>query len=47
MDNKTAFGLALVIVGIFIADAIWFGGSLPVFLGKLIADISDWLAVWR
>ena len=47
MDNKTALGLAIVTVGIFVADAIWFGGRLPVFLGKLIADISEWLAIWR
>ena len=47
MTNKIAIGLALVIAAVFAADALAFGGSLPVVLGKKLSDFIIWLAFWR
>lgn len=47
MDNRTAFFLALVIVGFFVADHFYFEWGLPVILGKLLANLSEWMAFWR
>ncbi len=47
MTDKIALGLALVILGIFVADRIWFGGGLPVFLGKELFRFSEYIAFWR
>ena len=47
MTNKIAIGLALVILGTFAADQIWFGGTMPVFLGKKFLALSEYIAFWR
>ncbi len=47
MTNKIAFYLAALILAVFIADQIWFGGTLPVFLGKKLVDLSEYIAFWR
>ena len=47
MTNKIALGLALIILGVFAADQIWFGGVLPVFLGKKFLILSEYIAFWR
>ena len=47
MDNKTAFWLALAILLLFAADYLFFGWGLPLAVGKLIAQLSEWLAFWR
>jgi len=47
VTNKIAIGLALVILGVFVADQIWFGGEMPVFLGKKFLTLSEYIAFWR
>lgn len=47
MTNKIALGLALLIVGFFAADQLWFGGTMPVFLGKKLMNLTEYLAFWR
>jgi len=47
MDNGSALFLALAVVAVFVADATYFEWGLPVILGKLVADISNWIAFWR
>ncbi|WP_167620148.1 hypothetical protein [Paracoccus ravus] len=47
MTNGIALGLGLVILGVFAADALFAGGSLPVFLGKEFAALVEYLSFWR
>ncbi|GKY87964.1 glyceraldehyde-3-phosphate dehydrogenase [Sinisalibacter aestuarii] len=47
MTNKLAVILAFLVIGVFVADAFAFGGTLPVFLGKKMFVFLDWLAFWR
>ena len=47
MTNKIAIGLGLLILTAFGADQIWFGGILPVFLGKKFFALSEYIAFWR
>ena len=47
MNNKTAIGLGLIIIGVLVADRIWFGGTLPVFLGRKLITLSEYIAFWR
>lgn len=47
MTNKLAIGLAIVIAGVFAVDALAYDGTLPVFLGRKLYELLDWLAFWR
>ena len=47
MTMKIAIGLALIFAAVFAVDAMAFGGTLPVVLGKKIFVFLDWLAFWR
>lgn len=47
MNNQTALAIAIVIISIFIADAVFFDWDLPVILGKLLARVTEWMAFWR
>ncbi|MCB1358535.1 MAG: hypothetical protein KDK53_19260 [Maritimibacter sp.] len=47
MTNRIAIGLALVVVGAFAVDALAFGGTLPVFLGRKGLEFIEWIAFWR
>ncbi|WP_187392946.1 hypothetical protein [Maritimibacter fusiformis] len=47
MTNRIALGLALIIIAVFALDAFAFGGGLPVFLGRKLYALLDWLAFWR
>ncbi|MCI2398812.1 hypothetical protein [Aliiroseovarius subalbicans] len=47
MTNKIAIVLALIIIAVFLADRVLFGGGLPVFLGRKIVDLSEYIAFWR
>ncbi len=47
MTNKIALVLALLIIAFFIADYVLFGGGTPVFLGKKIIGLSEYIAFWR
>jgi hypothetical protein len=47
MTNKIALGLAVLILGGFAVDYLFFGGGSPVFLGRKFADLIEWVAFWR
>ena len=47
MDNRTAFWIAFLIICVFLADHYYFEWGLPATIGKIVADISEWLAFWR
>ena len=47
MNNKAALALAVLIVGAFAADYFYFQINLPIFLGKKLAELTEWLAIWR
>jgi len=47
MTNRIALGLGIVIVGLFVVDALAFGGTLPVFLGRKGLELLEWIAFWR
>ncbi|WP_170557496.1 hypothetical protein [Ruegeria atlantica] len=47
MTNQIAIWLALLILGMFIADYALFGTEHLVFLGKKLYAFLDWLAFWR
>ena len=47
MNNKVALALAIFIAGAFAADYFYFQINLPVFLGKKLVDLMEWIAVWR
>ena len=47
MDNRTALYLAAIVIGIFVADALYFEWGLFTVLGRLLASFSEWLAFWR
>lgn len=47
MTNRIAFVLVLLIAAAFVADRVWFGGELPVFLLKQLGRLTEWMAFWR
>lgn len=47
MTNAIAITLSLMIAAMFTLDALFFGGTLPVFMGKGIAEFVEYLSFWR
>ncbi len=47
MNNKAAFALAILIIGAFAADKYYFEWDLPLLLGKKLAELTEYLAIWR
>ncbi len=47
MNTRWAFGLALLIIGVFLLDRFYLEWNLPVVLGIQLVRILDWMAVWR
>ncbi|MCB1337873.1 MAG: hypothetical protein KDK10_10645 [Maritimibacter sp.] len=47
MTNRLAIFLAVIVLGIFLADRIYFGGQLPVLIGRKGLAFIEWLAFWR
>ncbi len=47
MTDRLALALGLILLGILIADQIWFGGVLLLFLARKLYTLSDYIAFWR
>ena len=47
MTNGLAIALALVIVALLVADALWLDWNLPVLAGRHLVDLTEYLAFWR
>ena len=47
MTNRIALTLALLIVALFVADALVLHWNLPVFLGRKFAALIEYHSFWR
>lgn len=47
MTNRIALVLGLLIVALFLADALVLHWNLPVFLGKKFDGLIEFLSFWR
>ncbi|MFI0395453.1 hypothetical protein [Paracoccus jiaweipingae] len=47
MTNGIALTLALMVLAVFAVDAIWLGGGLPVFMGRKLLALIEWVEFWR
>ena len=47
MTNRIAATICLAILALFLADAFVLHWNLPVFLGKQIASLIEYLSFWR
>ena len=47
LDNRTAFWIAVLIIALLIADHFYLHWQLPTVVGRMVADLSEWLAFWR
>lgn len=47
MTNKIALFLAILIIALFTLDYFVLHWNLPVFLGRKLGNLSEWIAFWR
>ena len=47
MTNRIALVLGMLIVTLFLADALVLHWNLPLFLGKQFATFIEYLSFWR
>jgi len=47
MTNRIAIWLALGIGAVFLTDHFYFHWGLPVFLGRKMATLIEYIAFWR
>lgn len=47
MTNQIALTIALLIVAIFAADALWLNLGLPVMVGKAMDGLIEQVSFWR
>ncbi|MGB3179722.1 MAG: hypothetical protein WBC68_09530 [Albidovulum sp.] len=47
MTNWIAIALALIIVGLFVADYVWLDQASSVFLGRKFIEFIEFIAFWR
>lgn len=47
MTNRIAITIALLILALFLADALVFHWGLPVLIGKQMVRIVEYLRFWR
>ena len=47
VTTRNVFTIFLLIVMIFVADALWFHWGLPVFIGKQFVGFVEYLSFWR
>lgn len=47
MTNRIALALALLIIGLLLADHFVFHWGAPLFLAKQFATLIEWLSFWR
>ncbi len=47
MTNRIAITIALLILALFLADALEFHSGLPVLDGKQMVRIVEYLSFWR
>lgn len=47
MTNQITIVLAVLMLGFFAADALFLHWNLPVFLGRELAGLIEYLSFWR
>lgn len=47
MTNRIAIALALLIIGLFLADHLLLHLDLSLFLARQFADLIEWVSFWR
>jgi hypothetical protein len=47
MTNTISIWLAILIIGFFAVDYFFLGWDTPVFLGRKLGDLIEWMAFWR
>lgn len=47
MTNSIVISLFVLIVAIFVMDAMLLHDDLPVIVGKRALDLIEWVAFWR
>ncbi|WP_299845567.1 hypothetical protein [uncultured Paracoccus sp.] len=47
MTNRIAIFLALLILGLFLADHYLFHWGLPLFFARQFASLIEWVSFWR
>jgi hypothetical protein len=47
MTNRIAIGLGITILTGLAIDYFLFGGDVPVFLGRRLVDVLEFIAFWR
>ncbi len=47
MTNKIALVLALLIVGLFVLDAMVLHWGLPLLFGRQMLHFVEWVSFWR
>jgi hypothetical protein len=47
MTNRIAIGLGITILAGLTVDYLLFGGGVPVFLGRRLVDVLEFIAFWR
>ena len=47
MTNKIALTLALMVLGLFVLDALLLRWNLPVLIGRQMLALIEWVSFWR
>lgn len=47
MSDRVALGLAVAILALVLADALWLGWELPMRALRLFVQTADMMAIWR
>lgn len=47
MTNRIAIVIGLMAISLYLIDAAFWGGHMPVFLGRKFYELLDWVAFWR
>jgi len=47
MTNAIAIGLGLVILAVFLVDALFLHMNMPLFLAKQFAVLVEYVSFWR
>ena len=47
MSNAAALGLGAAILVALVADALWWDSAGLVFVGRRLADLTEYIAFWR
>ncbi|MCU9849699.1 hypothetical protein OEZ60_16995 [Defluviimonas sp. WL0024] len=47
MTNRIAIVLAALVAAFFLVDHFWLNLGAPLFLGRKLLDLVEFLAIWR